>query len=201
MTTGQNGEHSSVSQRTEPSIADAAERLWSFATAVYSNAAVARACLRVQDEHGLDVNLLLFAAWCAREGRSLGVAQLALAGRHCDAWRRDVILPLRRTRRRWKGASEREADYAAVKELEIAAERRQLALLGGLVDDPAFRVTADASDRTDGFRAAMTGDLLSRNLAAVAAEAGKDAAVLEDFESALCDVPADFQSAARKPPD
>src|SRR6202000_1576818 len=46
-------------------------RFWTFSLAVYADPAVQRECLALQDDHGVDVNLLLF---CAFVGAVHGVA-------------------------------------------------------------------------------------------------------------------------------
>lgn len=93
---------------------------------VYADAQVARACLLAQDAHGVDVNLLLAAAWCADCGVTLDQATVDTLNEHCRDWREQVIKPLRRLRRQWKEQPERAADYEALKRLEISAEREQL---------------------------------------------------------------------------
>lgn len=179
-----------------------AERLWRYAVEVYGNAAVAKTALQAQDAHGLDVNLLLFAAWCAFEGRSLDEAQLGRAEARCAAWRSEVVEPLRRTRRRWKAMAQRAGDYEAIKDLELAAERRQLSMLAGLTEDPGF---AAAGDTQPSDARVSASERLLGNLAAVAAARGIDAAVLGDLRQALASAaprpPHPDQSAARNPPD
>jgi uncharacterized protein (TIGR02444 family) len=179
-----------------------AERLWRYATDVYGNAAVATTCLQAQDAHGLDVNLLLFAAWCAHEGRSLGASQVAIAEARCAAWRSEVVEALRHTRRRWKSMAQRAEDYEAIKVLELAAERRQLSMLADLVEDADFAAAGDV--QPSGERAPAN-ERLAGNLAAVAAARGIDVALLGDFRQALFGAsPSPWrrdQSAARNPPD
>ena len=43
--------------------------LWDWAVAAYSAEGVAEACLELQDSAGQNIPLLLWAAWCAAEGR------------------------------------------------------------------------------------------------------------------------------------
>ena len=104
-------------------------RLWHYALRVYAKPAVAEVCLQAQDVYGIDVNLLLFAAWCAESGYRLDASRLAELDEHCRAWREQVITPLRRLRRVWRQDTQRADDYVSIKHLELEAEREQLARL------------------------------------------------------------------------
>jgi uncharacterized protein (TIGR02444 family) len=112
--------------------------LWDFATAVYAREGVAEACIAAQDGAGFDVNLLLFAAWLAQRGETLNEARLGLAERRCEAWRDAVVIPLRERRRQWKQDAPHVQAYAALKALELEAERSQLRFLEALAGEPAF---------------------------------------------------------------
>ena len=57
-----------------------APSLRDFAVATYGGDGVQAACLTLQDAHGLDVNVVLFAAWAgAVAGRALGPQDVAAA--------------------------------------------------------------------------------------------------------------------------
>ena len=112
---------------------DSVSSLWEYALTAYAYPDVAHACLLAQDAHGVDVNLLLCAAWCAACGIRLDEAAVRNLDGHCRSWREQVIIPLRRQRRAWKTGAGRSDDYAAIKELELAAEREQLRRLETLV--------------------------------------------------------------------
>lgn len=105
------------------------EQLWDFAVALYGADGVSRACLRAQDEYGVDVTFLLAAAFAARCGLALSDAELARWENDCARWREAVLLPLRRQRRYWRGEAAAAQDYAAIKSLELAAERELLGRL------------------------------------------------------------------------
>ena len=171
--------------------------LWHYANAVYAREGVARACLRAQDELGADVNLLLYAAWCAQLGQSLSAADFAAAEQRCNVWRDTVVRPLRAQRRRWRGAVERASEYSAIKQLELAAERAQLEMLAGLLTPagelsmPAgglspptgeFSLDAGMSSARD---PSETADRLHASLVALAAHYALAAAAFRDFETAL----------------
>lgn len=94
----------------EPRAAAAADTnpFWDYAVDLYGRPGVAAACLNLQDRHGVDVNLLLFAVWAgAAQGVQLDGDQLNAAEQAVAAWRDEVIRPLRAVRRRvrWDGAA------------------------------------------------------------------------------------------------
>lgn len=149
------------------------ERLWGFATSQYASPAVASACLRAQDELGMDVNLVLFAAWRASEKQALDVAMLAAAAMACRAWRDSVILPLRAQRREWKRCAPGDFEYAAIKRLELEAEKAQLAML-------AARFSTAGSESDAGFAL-----LLRRNLRALCRHYDVAGDALDDLQAAL----------------
>jgi uncharacterized protein (TIGR02444 family) len=96
---------------------------WDFSLDLYRRPEVESACLVLQDAHGLDVNLVMLAAWAAHTGRRL---ELSLAGRLralADAYQADVMQPLRQTRRALKA----HAPSSAL--APLLADRRR-ALLG-----------------------------------------------------------------------
>jgi uncharacterized protein (TIGR02444 family) len=104
---------------------------WTFSLAVYANPAVQRECLELQDDHGIDINLVLF---CAFAGAAHGVALPDRAMREAadavSAWQREVVSPLRAARGALKPFAERAPTNAPVaalrskmKALELEAER------------------------------------------------------------------------------
>jgi uncharacterized protein (TIGR02444 family) len=113
-------------------------RFWTFSLAVYADAAVQKECLTLQDDHGVDVNLLLFCAFAgAAHGAVLSEQAVNEAADISRAWQKDVVSALRAARRTLKRfAAETgplDTPIAAlrtrVKELEIDAERVEQAML------------------------------------------------------------------------
>jgi uncharacterized protein (TIGR02444 family) len=115
--------------------------LWDFALACWAKPGFEAAALRLQDRDGLDVGTILFCLWAA--GRSatphgatpLGLAQLGAVLATARPWRENVILPMRRARRRLKAAVP-SVDPAQVQDLvgmmskaELSAERHLLEAL------------------------------------------------------------------------
>jgi uncharacterized protein (TIGR02444 family) len=104
---------------------------WRFSLGFYRRAGVAQACIALQDESGVDVNLLLFLLWCAREGRQLSAVQVAELDRACAPWRSAAVIPLRAIRRGLKvlpaliEPGTAELYRGRIKAVELEAERLQ----------------------------------------------------------------------------
>ena len=106
---------------------------WAFSLEIYGDGAVADACIALQDRHGLDVNMLLFALFAASRGTSLSSADLEHLDRAAGPWRRNVVRPLRRVRR-WLKDEPHAADDAVTRlrgsvldrELESEAYQQEL---------------------------------------------------------------------------
>lgn len=109
---------------------------WRFALAFYSRPGVQEACLRLQDEAGLDVVFLIAALHIAMAtGQPPSHAELAAAFAGIAGWREASVLPLRAGRRALKELRSdvpdprREAFRNRVKVLELEAEQIELAAL------------------------------------------------------------------------
>jgi uncharacterized protein (TIGR02444 family) len=111
-----------------PSPDARADEFWAFSLDAYARPGVAAACLRLQDELGLDVNLLLLCCWLARSGRGrLSEDDLAAAEARAAPWRREIVEPLRAIRRALKAMVDAASPslYAEIKRLELRAEREE----------------------------------------------------------------------------
>lgn len=121
---------------TTPSDA-AGPGLWDWALEAYQRPGVAEACLSLQDEHGLSVAYLLWAAWAGEQGDEEAGA-CAAAAAIALAWEEAALRPLRAARRGLKrdlpgvAAAARLALRARLQEQELAAERLLLAALADL---------------------------------------------------------------------
>jgi len=104
---------------------------WRFSLQFYRQPAVAAACLTLQDEAGVDVNVLLFLLWCATLRRRLSATEIGDLSRDCEAWGRSAVVPLRELRRALKApppliaAGEAEVFRSKIKAVELEAERLQ----------------------------------------------------------------------------
>jgi uncharacterized protein (TIGR02444 family) len=128
----------SEADHPKPKRADAS--LWTFAVDLHAAPGVAEACLALQDRHGCDVNIILFAAWIgAVHRRAITPAETAEAAAAVRHWQAEIVRPLRSVRRRLKTgpapapSATSEALRARLKPVEIEAERIELAMLETLV--------------------------------------------------------------------
>ncbi len=99
--------------------------LWQYSLDVYARDGVEALLLRLQEDCGLDVNLLLYAAW-------LGTRRVALTPAHRDdvlaatcEWRAEVVVPLRELRRRLRDIAAAGGVRERIKALELEAEAEQ----------------------------------------------------------------------------
>lgn len=111
------------------------QSLWNWAAAAYSDAGTAEACLNLQDRHGQQVCLLLWAGWAAGRG-SVDEETLEAAVDIARAWETAVLAPLRSVRRTLKkpvpdmADEPRQSVREKLKGVELAAERALLDALG-----------------------------------------------------------------------
>jgi len=110
-------------------------RLWDWAAKAWARKEVEAAALELQDIHGQNVPLLLWAAWAAGQGRRLDQDTFDEAADVARAWETVAVLPLRSLRRTLKkpvpdmDGDAREALRAQVKAVEAGAERALLEAL------------------------------------------------------------------------
>lgn len=110
--------------------------IWEWALEAYARPGVPEACLALQDDHGQNTSLLLWAVHAEARDPDL----LARAAEAARAWDRTALVPLREVRRGLKAPlppvddRAREALREEVKRLELAAERLLLETLAGLSD-------------------------------------------------------------------
>lgn len=107
---------------------------WTFSLKLYGRPGVPPACLVLQDEAGVDVNVLLFCLWVGQCGAVLSDTQMAAVLATTEPWRRDVVVPLRGVRRLLKEPPPAfslvgEAFRSKIKAVELEAERLQQEVL------------------------------------------------------------------------
>lgn len=104
---------------------------WRFSLKFYRQPSVSEACIALQDEFGVDVNLLLFLLWLASDDRQLSAEEVRMLDDNVRDWRNLTIVPIRDVRRKLKGAATlvdpgvQEAFRNKVKAVELEAERLQ----------------------------------------------------------------------------
>ncbi len=111
---------------------------WNFSVAVYSASGVEGECLALQDQFGLDINLVLFCAFLgAAHGIALTPDDIAAARQEVGPWQQDVVSTLRAARRRLKTIELRDAGAAEaavnlrsqIKSAELESERVEQTML------------------------------------------------------------------------
>jgi uncharacterized protein (TIGR02444 family) len=137
-----------------------ASPFWAFSLRVYSQPEVEHCCLTLQDEHGLDVNLVLLATWAAGTGRVLDPTLAARLRQLGDSYQAAVMRPLRQARRALK------SQPVAPALAPILAERRRLLLALELDLERLEQVQLEALTSAVSSDAEAAGDaLLATNLA------------------------------------
>jgi uncharacterized protein (TIGR02444 family) len=109
-----------------------------FAIAVHQADGVPASCVSLQDRFGLDVNVLLLAAYLGTVLRQMPTAeQLGSARALVDGWHGEVVRPLRGVRRLLKAgpepapSAETDAVRSQVAKAELDAELIELDVLDG----------------------------------------------------------------------
>lgn len=163
------------------------ESFWDYSCRVYAHPGISEMCLYLQNKHGLDVNLLLFAAWF---GKTRGVLEDSILEEAVDfsqSWASEVVRPLRRARNWLKKkvadeatlpASERESMQALrtqIKTLELRTEQYQQTHLEAIASVPRQTQTHEAWL-----------DAMSTNLQRVASANAELSATLQESLNALC---------------
>jgi len=86
------------------SPADALPGLWDFCLELYAQPEIEALCLRLQDEHQVNVLVLLWCAWLEVTGAQLTREQLAAAAEQTMGASEQTLVPLRQVRRHIKNA-------------------------------------------------------------------------------------------------
>lgn len=161
---------------------------WDFSLEVYARPGLSEACLALQEEFGVDVNMLLFCMWLAQQGRALDDAAaggcMAIAG----PWQNGMVTPLRALRHACRDDTSlapeglRESLRQELLRVELHAERIEQELLldfstaaftSGSAAAPRSPATAERNIATYFAAAgivmnARTGELIERILPAIA---------------------------------
>jgi uncharacterized protein (TIGR02444 family) len=109
---------------------------WAFALHLYAQPGVAEACLKLQDEAGVDIMMALMIIFAAvRHGVLLTPSEIRELDDACRPWREEIVQRLRAVRIRLKTGpspapgSATEPFRSTIKAAELAAERLQNQLL------------------------------------------------------------------------
>jgi uncharacterized protein (TIGR02444 family) len=121
---------------------------WQFSIKFYAMPGVAPACIALQDEAGVDVNLLFFLLWNATLGRTLTNVEVEELDQMIGAWRNTAVIPLRELRRALKTPPAMLTPDVAetfrnrIKAAELEAERLQQEAMYALTQSGRFRGSA-----------------------------------------------------------
>jgi uncharacterized protein (TIGR02444 family) len=130
---------------------------WRFSLQFYRQPGVAEACIALQEDSGVDVNLLMFLLWHAAQRRQFAPSEVEWIESKICVWRESAVVPLRTVRRALKvstllvPAPTAEAFRTRVKGLELEAERLQQEAMYAL--EPHVPPGEEASSSADAARA------------------------------------------------
>jgi uncharacterized protein (TIGR02444 family) len=134
---------------------------WRFSLQFYRQPGVADACIALQEDAGVDVNLLLFLLWHATKQRAFAAADVAALEAKIGGWREATVVPLRAVRRALKSPpalvapGTAEAFRTRIKAVELEAERLQQEAMYALAQaSPLGKPAASASEAARGNIAA-----------------------------------------------
>jgi uncharacterized protein (TIGR02444 family) len=117
---------------------------WRFSVKFYAVPGVAPACIELQDQAKVDVNVLFFLLWNATEKRALSAVDVAGVERSVGAWRDMTVVPIRNVRRALKSpppvmaADTAESFRTRIKAVELEAERLQQEALYDMAQSGRF---------------------------------------------------------------
>jgi uncharacterized protein (TIGR02444 family) len=152
-----------------PKAAPQGSPFWHFSLGLYRAPGVGDACIQLQDEAGVDVNLLFFLLWNALLNRQLSSNDVHAVDSAIAGWRNTAVIPLREIRRALKstpgliepGAAE--LFRTRVKGLELEAERLQQETLFGLAQSTALGESAASAVAAARANFAAYGQYSNRN--------------------------------------
>lgn len=111
------------------------QNLWQFCLSFYQRPGVQDACLALQDEAGADVPLILALLWYEARGGQASWAEMKPLLQETRNWQQAEVLPLRNQRRSTLATVGRGQAYETAKAAELAAEKKQLAMIEAVLDE------------------------------------------------------------------
>jgi uncharacterized protein (TIGR02444 family) len=125
--------------------------LWRFSLQFYRLPNVAQACIALQEDSGVDVNLLLLLLWLAGKRRRLAAPEIAALDARVRDWRESTVIKLRAIRRDLKtppdlvAAPVTEAFRTRIKAVELEAERLQQEAMFAIASAAPLGIEADTA--------------------------------------------------------
>jgi uncharacterized protein (TIGR02444 family) len=126
---------------------------WQFSIKFYAVPGLADACIALQDQAKVDVNILFYLLWNATQGRAFNAADITEIEHRIGPWRDMAVVPIRDIRRALKSPPPVMAPEAAeglrtrIKAVELEAERLQQEALYALAE--SSRLGRPAPSKTD----------------------------------------------------
>ncbi|NNE41076.1 MAG: TIGR02444 family protein [Marinicaulis sp.] len=118
---------------------------WSIET--YKKPGVETALLELQDKCDFNVNIALWACWCAEYYGAIEELLLRKAIDMTARWNRDVTVSLRRARRAVKAADGDDKLYEDIKSAELAAEFAEQEILIKLIEAALSEASTEDNSR------------------------------------------------------
>lgn len=109
------------------------DEFWAFSVHQYGKKAVAKCCLALQDDYGVDINLLLLCQWLDSQELALAEGALCDLVRIADHWQKNRLAPLRARR---AGLKKPSAPYQAALSKELSEERKEQQALIACINRP-----------------------------------------------------------------
>ena len=138
---------------------------WTFSLGYYRGAGVSEACLELQDNCGVDVNVVLFLLWQASQKRRLAAGDVKALADKVRPWQIDVIGPIRALRRKLKtdapllDKGSAELFRTKIKAIELESEKLQqqamYAMAAGLAAETAPSAEAAARASIAAYESAL----------------------------------------------
>ena len=101
---------------------------WQFSLSLWQNKKAQAVLLRLQNEHALRVNLLLFSMWLALEKKDINLYILT-ALKRTESWHQEVVMPLRSVRQTLPSHTPIPSLKPQVQASELLAEQIEQSLL------------------------------------------------------------------------
>lgn len=111
--------------------------LWEFSLDFYARPGISQRLIGLQDEHGVEVNLVLLCLYAGRRGYALSQADMSALRAMAALWSHEVVGPLRSARRALKRMMTVDSRLVALRQktlaLELEAEREMQRALAGVI--------------------------------------------------------------------
>ena len=101
---------------------------WHFSLSLWQNKTLRTLLLRLQDEQGQRINLILFASWLAKQKKEINteLKQLCLVS---ESWHDNIVSPIREARKKLPKSEVSSALKTHLQKSELLAEQYEQAIL------------------------------------------------------------------------